>query len=432
MGLFFKKNKGDINPKEGELQYLVTNYLGHNATLKINGKLNVPNGYEFVIGKRGKVLDKFTEGEHFFSYANLPYSCRKYGIDKIENGKQKDSFTCECYFVDKGLRAGKFKTYRKVEMGTRAYGLFKASVYGMYTYKVVNTHEFMQSLLNEYDYIKTGEAEDIVAGWVDDLVVSVLERNNFMLTDVVANSPIIAEKLKIAIGKLFTVAGLEIVDVEIYKYKLPKEYQEESDKNIANQQAIKQGRINEAEQANTNSSSTNQEDGDKTEQGKELLNNESEEENQNAISEQSFADELKAFQDENLSMIYTKEELQERERLQKLQNETKEEPKINQEFQDDKQISQDANNQENLQESYVPFGNFVISKENNFNTEEIKNRVKNEENKPKERTFVDLNLDKLYDNEKPKTKRCLRCGGENDINADHCILCGEQFYGDDE
>lgn len=432
MGLFFKKNKGDINPKEGELQYLVTNYLGHNATLKINGKLNVPNGYEFVIGKRGKVLDKFTEGEHFFSYANLPYSCRKYGIDKIENGKQKDSFTCECYFVDKGLRAGKFKTYRKVEMGTRAYGLFKASVYGMYTYKVVNTHEFMQSLLNEYDYIKTGEAEDIVAGWVDDLVVSVLERNNFMLTDVVANSPIIAEKLKIAIGKLFTVAGLEIVDVEIYKYKLPKEYQEESDKNIANQQAIKQGRINEAEQANTNSTSTNQEDGDKTEQGKELLNNESEEENQNVLSEQSFADELKAFQDENLSMIYTKEELQERERLQKLQNETKEEPKTNQEFQDDKQISQDANNQENLQESYVPFGNFVISKENNFDTEEIKNRVKNEENKPKERTFVDLNLDKLYDNEKPKTKRCLRCGGENDINADHCILCGEQFYGDDE
>lgn len=431
MGLFFKKNKGDINPKEGELQYLVTNYLGHNATLKINGKLNVPNGYEFVIGKRGKVLDKFTEGEHFFSYANLPYSCRKYGIDKIENGKQKDSFTCECYFVDKGLRAGKFKTYRKVEMGTRAYGLFKASVYGMYTYKVVNTHEFMQSLLNEYDYIKTGEAEDIVAGWVDDLVVSVLERNNFMLTDVVANSPIIAEKLKIAIGKLFTVAGLEIVDVEIYKYKLPKEYQEESDKNIANQQAIKQGRINEAEQANTNSTSTNQEDGDKTEQGKELLNNESEEENQNALSEQSFADELKAFQDENLSMIYTKEELLERERLQKLQNETKEEPKTNKEFQDDKQISQDANNQENLQESYVPFGNFVISKENNFDTEEIKNRVKNEENKPKERTFVDLNLDKLYDNEKPKTKRCLRCGGENDINADHCILCGEQFYGDD-
>lgn len=432
MGLFFKKNKGDINPKEGELQYLVTNYLGHNAVIKMNGKLNVPNGYEFVIGKRGKVLDKFTEGEHFFSYANLPYSCRKYGIDKIENGKQKDSFTCECYFVDKGLRAGKFKTYRKVEMGTRAYGLFKASVYGMYTYKVVNTHEFMQSLLNEYDYIKTGEAEDIVAGWVDDLVVSVLERNNFMLTDVVANSPIIAEKLKIAIGKLFTVAGLEIVDVEIYKYKLPKEYQEESDKNIANQQAIKQGRINEVEQANTNSSSTNQEDGDKTEQGKELLNNESEEENQNVLSEQSFADELKAFQDENLSMIYTKEELQERERLQKLQNETKEEPKTNQEFQDDKQISQDANNQENLQESYVPFGNFVISKENNFDTEEIKNRVKNEENKPKERTFVDLNLDKLYDNEKPKTKRCLRCGGENDINADHCILCGEQFYGDDE
>lgn len=432
MGLFFKKNKGDINPKEGELQYLVTNYLGHNAIIKMNGKLNVPNGYEFVIGKRGKVLDKFTEGEHFFSYANLPYSCRKYGIDKIENGKQKDSFTCECYFVDKGLRAGKFKTYRKVEMGTRAYGLFKASVYGMYTYKVVNTHEFMQSLLNEYDYIKTGEAEDIVAGWVDDLVVSVLERNNFMLTDVVANSPIIAEKLKQAIGKLFTIAGLEINDVKIYKYKLPKDYQQESDKNIAAQQALEQGRINEAEQANTNSSPTNQEDGDKTEQDKELLNNESEEENQNALSEQSFADELKAVKDENLSMIYTKEELQERAKAQKVQNQTSEEPANAPTSQIDDQTKEENNQttpkEDKSQDSYVPFGNFVISKEETDEAQEIKNRVKYEENKPKERTFVDLNLDKLYDNEKQQTKRCLRCGGENDINADHCILCGEKFY----
>lgn len=432
MGLFFKKNKGDINPKEGELQYLVTNYLGHNAVIKMNGKLNVPNGYEFVIGKRGKVLDKFTEGEHFFSYANLPYSCRKYRIDKIENGKQKDSFTCELYFVDKGLRAGKFKTYRKVEMGTRAYGLFKAGVYGMYTYKVVNSHEFMQSLLNEYDYIKTGEAEDIVAGWVDDLVVSVLERNNFMLTDVVANSPIIAEKLKQAIGKLFTIAGLEINDVKIYKYKLPKDYQQESDKNIAAQQTLEQGRINEVEHTNTNSSPTNQEDGDKTEKDKELLNNEIEEENQNALSEQSFADELKAVQDENLSMIYTKEELQERAKAQKVQNQTLEEPANAPTSQIDDQTKEETNQttpkEDKSQDSYVPFGNFVISKEETDEAQKIKNRVKYEENKPKERTFVDLNLDKLYDNEKQQTKRCLRCGGENDINADHCILCGEKFY----
>mgnify|MGYP004690393829 FL=1 len=437
MGLFFKKNKGDINPKEDELKCLVTNYLGHNAVIKMNGKLNVPNGYEFVIGKRGKVLDKFTEGEHFFSYANLPYSCRKYRIDKIENGKQKDSFTCELYFVDKGLRAGKFKTYRKVEMGTRAYGLFKAGVYGMYTYKVVNSHEFMQSLLNEFDYIKTGEAEDIVAGWVDDLVVSVLEKNNFMLTDVVANSPIIAEKLKIAIGKLFTVAGLEIVDVEIYKYKLPKEYQEESDKNIANQQAIKQGRINDIEQANTtNENQTSNSDANNDESNKENLDVDMQEENQKDNKEQSFADELKAFQDENLSMIYTKEELQEREKAQKVQNQTSEEPANEPTSQIDDQTKEETNQttpkEDKPQDSYVPFGNFVITKEENFDAEEIKNRVKNEENKPKERTFVDLNLDKLYDNEKQQTKRCLRCGGENDINADHCILCGEKFYGNDE
>lgn len=436
MRLFFKKNKGDINPKEGELKCLVTNYLGHNATLKINGKLNVPNGYDFVIGKRGKVLDKFSEGEYFFTYANLPYSCRKYGIDKIENGKQKDSFVCECYFVDKGLRAGKFKTYRKVEMGTRAYGLFKANVYGMYTYTVVNSHELMQSLLNEFDYIKTGEAEDIIAGWVDDLVVSVLEKNNFMLTDVVANSPIIAEKLKIAIGKMFTTAGLEIKDVKIYKYKLPKEYQEESDKNIANQQAQEQNRIKDSQQSNTNNEQVDENVDNKTEQNKEPSSGEIEEE-QIDNTEQSFANDLKAVQDENLSLIYTKEELQERANLQKAQNQIKEETENQQQSLTKEQNNEKAKNdvvknEEHSQDSYVPFGNFVISKEDNFDAEEIKNRVKYGENKPKERTFVDLNLDKLYDNEKPKTKRCLRCGGENDINTDHCILCGEKFYGDDE
>ena len=64
------------------------------------------------------------------------------------------------YLVDLGLRAAEFKTYRKVEMGTKAYGIFKAHVFGVYSYRVVNVREFLQSLLNQYDYIKTGEAEE--------------------------------------------------------------------------------------------------------------------------------------------------------------------------------------------------------------------------------------------------------------------------------
>lgn len=395
---FFKKNnKFDICPKVEELESLVTNYSGRNGVIKINGKLSVPENYEFLIGKKGKVTDKFSSGEHFFAYSNLPYSCRKFGIDKMENGKQKSAFNCDYYFVNKNLMAGKFKTYRKVEMGTRAYGMFKVGVFGMYSYRVTNSQELMQSLLNEFDYIKTGEAESIIESWVDDLVVPVLEKNNFMIDDVVANNPIIAEKLKQAISKLFVSAGLEIVEVKIYKYKLPKQYQEQSDKIIAEQQNID----------------------NKPENDKQDIKEEQIEQSENITSEDKTDEnnqDLQAVKDENLTLIYTPEELE----MRALKENAKESEKGN--------ISDKPLQGEEINHDYVPFGNFVIKQEDTIDLNSIANLVKNEENKPKERTFVDLNIDKLYDTKEQKIKRCLRCGGENDINADHCILCGERFF----
>lgn len=368
MGLFWHKNKFDICPKTEQLNCLVTNFFGAGGVVKINGKLVVPAGYEVVIGRRGKVADKFVEGEHFFSFANLPYCCRKFGIDKIENGKQKDKFSADVYFVDKGLRAGKFKTYRKVEMGTRAYGIFKAHVFGMYSYKVVNSLEFVQSLLNEFDYIKTGEAEDILESWVDELVVSALEKNNFMIDDVVENKPIIAEKLKQAISKTFDKAGLEICSLEIYKYKLPKKYQQESDDNIARMQAEKQKELGLAEQAELEPTIQVQSEAPKEEtslQQEALLQTMSEVEENNEIAE-----------------VRQKKE-------------------------------------------YVPFGNFVIKeKEDSL---QINSNIQQEKTVINERTFVDLNLDNLYEDNKEKTKRCMRCGEENDVDAKNCSLCGEKF-----
>lgn len=395
---FFKKtNKFDICPKVEELKSLVTNYSGHGGVIKINGKLFVPENYDFLIGKKGKVTDKFSSGEHFFSFSNLPYSCRKFGIDKMENGKQKTTFPCNYYFVNKNLMAGKFKTYRKVEMGTRAYGMFKVGVYGMYSYKVTNTHELMQSLLNEFDYIKTGEAESIIESWVDDLVVPVLEKNNFMIDDVVANSPIIAEKLKQAISKLFVSAGLEIVDVKIYKYKLPKQYQEQSDKIIAEQNNIN----NKLENAKQDIKEEVAEQSENTE-----VKEKADENNQD----------LQSVKDENLTLIYTQEELE----MRASKEQTKETEIAS--------LTAEPLQNEEIKHEYVPFGNFVIKEESEQDANNIINLVKNEENKPKERTFVDLNIDKLYDTKEQKIKRCLRCGGENDINADHCILCGEKFF----
>ena len=63
---------------------------------------------------------------------------------------------------------------------------------------------------------------------------------------------------------------------------------------------------------------------------------------------------------------------------------------------------------------YVPFGSFVIENANNNNC--LK----------KEKTFVDLSLNELY-NSAENTKRCLNCGTENNKDANSCIICGEKF-----
>lgn len=361
MGLFGFSKRHDICPKEKELKGIVTNYNSHTSKIKINAKLVVPQGYYFVLGKKGKVADKFEEGEHFFNYANLPYLCRKFGIDKIKDGKRSDKINVDMYFVSKEIFGGKFKTYRKVEMGTKAYGIFKAHVIGVYSYKVLDVREFMQSLLNVYDYIKDGEAEDIVESWVNELIVKELEKNNFILPDVIANNPIIENTLKVAVEKLFRIAGLQLLELKITRYKLPKEYQEECDKIMfgnfevenknESQQTIVEEKNNQTLQEN-NSQEIEENQGNIVEKNEETITQE------NAI--------------ENAESGYVE---------------------------------------------YIPFGSFTFQKK----------EIKAEEIKKPTRTFVDLNLDKLYDGNEKSFKRCLNCGAENNLDASHCSLCGEKF-----
>lgn len=396
---FWNKNKHDICPNEKDLKTLVTNYLGANSKIKNNSKVTVPEGYFCVLGRRGKVADKFDTGEHFLNYANLPYMCRRFGIDKLKDGKQAEKFPCNIYFVSKELQPGKFKTYRKVEMGTRAYGIYKAHVYGMYSYKVTNPQELLQSLLNEYDYIKTGEAESLIEAWVNDLVVSCLEKNNFVITDVVNNNPIIAESLKKSISKLFDTAGLELCDLKIYKYKLPKQYQAQSDEILAKQ--LGQEKV------------VNEEN---------IINNQQKEETQKIFDENT--QNIQTNQQEN---EITKEQSTEdiASRLNK-NNSTQENSIKNNKVENigsiDENVQREYNQHVN-QSDYVPFGNFVINigSIENLQNDDIQ---KAQKQKPK---FVDLNLDNLYADKRLNTKRCLNCGAENNKNSDRCVLCGEKF-----
>ncbi len=412
MGLFGFKNKYDISPKEKNLHGIVSTYMVGGA-IKINARLVVPIGYIAVIGKNGKVLDKFEEGEHFFNFSNLPMMCRKYKIDRIEDGKQKSVFNADLYYISKSTFSGKFKTYRKVEMGTKAYGKFKAHVFGEYIYKVNDPKEFMQSLLNEYDYIKTGESENIIESWVNEVIVSELEKQNFIINDVIANNPIIANALKLRISKMFAIAGLELLELKITKYKLPKKYQEQYEGNLKNTQTEPQ----------TNNNLSENEDGV-------ILQNAQTQETQNAITEKQDNGIIQENQkQENHKQQYYQYESIEGDvadannLLEEFKIGTKEEKRskeigLQENKKEEALLQKEDNYTTSKQDEYVPFGNILIEE---TTLENIK------ENEIQEKTFVDLNLNELYNSESKNIKRCLNCGAENINSANHCIICGENF-----
>ena len=438
MGIFSKKF--DICVKDKELKSIVTNYSKVDV-IKINAKLDVPNDYEFVIGKKGKVLDRFNQGEHYFTYANLPIMCRKYGFDKMVKGQQKREISANLYFVSKAVFAGKFETYKKVEMGTRAYGFYKTKLRGVYSYKVKDSKEFMQSLLNEYDYIKTGEAEKMLEYWVSEHITKELEANNFILSDIIANSPNVAQTLKSGLSKFFSIIGLELLEFKITKYILPKQYQDDSDRNIQKQNLQSENEDDQNQEIYKEEKDDNLSDENSN---NEWDNNKSEIQDANNWND-GFEDALSSYelarleqykamgieQDAKDAQNLLKEFgiIKNEEICGKRQEEVKvlkqldipndvggEEEQYCYDEKSDKYLNQNNNNKV---DSYVPFGSFIIEDSN-------KGIQQNEKNKAKEKTFVDLTLSELYTTN-ANTKRCLNCGAENKINARHCILCGDNF-----
>lgn len=417
MGIFGFKEKYDINPKEEELKAFITNYNKVDV-IKMNAKLIVPNGYIFVIGKKGKACDKFEAGEYFFNTSILPYMCRKFKIDKIKDGKSQDKIPAEMYFINKDLRGGIFKTYRKVNMGTKAYGFYSVKVMGMFTYRVADAGELMQSLLNEFDYIKTGEAEGIIEGWANETIVNELENQNFILKDVIANSPQITEVLKDKLSKIFKTAGLELVDLKITKYTLPKEYQAESDYNIKMQEnatvATNMPLEHEEQKASEDVSDEPEYENDDIAndifEAKKLLKEFGIGEDEQPINKEPLTEEFDSSLDIDEGVV---EQLIEHDLDEDAILQSNDTAPLN---------SSDAVIAADVDDGYVPFGDFVISETD----EEEKKIAKNVQPK---KTFVDLSLNELY-NDSANTKRCINCGTENDINANHCILCGEKFNTD--
>lgn len=380
-------SKGEIKPDISKMGGLITVYPLKSGIVKINTKISIPEGYDFALGYKGHALDVFHTSENVLSFANLPECCRKLKIDKKDDdGKLKNKFKANAYFVNLKEYEYSWETYEKAEIGGRL-GIYRIGAIGNIKFSIKETKLFMQSMLNEFDYIKNGEAEEIFRNYLSQSIVRCFQKYNFAINDIVSNSVNILEKCKQDVSKMCLKIGISLIDFEINDYILPKKLKK---------QFLAQKEKREQEKGNyDNNNIANQKEDSKEEDSK-----------QDSKAEDSKGD-SKA---KEISFSQTKQ----------VNNETQQEfeiPKI------------ECEEKVNEQNEYIPFGNFQIDKigDKKIESHEIKTEsIEIDENGTQ---FVDLNIDNLYKDKKDtnKTKRCLACGAENDESREYCILCGEKL-----
>lgn len=229
--------RSDICPEEEKLKDIVTPYALKNGAIKVDTKLVVPQNCAFVLGHNGKALDCFREGEYVLCAATLPECCKKLKIHKPDkNGNLKKKFKVDAYFMNFKEYIFVFNTGKCVEMGNRAMGIFTAGAEGKIKIAINDPRQFMTSLLAEFAYLRSGEAQKIVESWVEDCVIHCFRKNNFALSELISINPLIMEKCKTDVSLILAKQGLLVLEFEFTNFLLPKKYQKEYNENKQKQQ----------------------------------------------------------------------------------------------------------------------------------------------------------------------------------------------------
>lgn len=373
----------DINPDPTKLVGFVTPHPIKGGAVKMNSKVVVPQGYAFVLGHNGRALDAFREGEYFMSPAVLPECCKKLKIHKMDKkGNIKKKFKADLYFVNLKPFEFEFKA-AKTEMGNRAMGIFSAGSEGTVRISVKEPRDFVASLLNEFAYLRNGEAEKIVKSWIEENVTDVFRKNNFALSELISNNPMIEAKSKSDVAMMLSKQGLVLENFEFTYFTLPKKHQKEYLENKKKtQEEQKNEQENEEIVENVSSEETEQVQVEKHIEVEKVTENEDFADNTYmpfgnlTIFEQTkSADKQDVFKDEKQNEVEEKKEMS---------NDCEEE------FE---------NSCENVEEKH--------------------------EEKPSEQ-FVDLDIDNIIKQEE-SGKRCLKCGATNELDAKKCTVCGNKF-----
>lgn len=241
MGILSKLKQifsNDITFDPSSATGVVTPVKVKGGKIKLDSKVIVPEGFGFALGHGGKVLDCFSSGEYFLSVSTLPVCCKKLKIHKIDkNGKMRKSFKADTYFIKTTPFEFSFSSLEKAELGQAKTGIFKVGLSCKLNLCVMNLSTFMSSLLDEYSYLKVGEAEKLLRIFTSEYVVSILNKYNFSLFEFVNINEEIETTLKGELGQKFEKIGLKLLDIYEIHYDLPRKSQKEYENNLKNKQS---------------------------------------------------------------------------------------------------------------------------------------------------------------------------------------------------
>lgn len=383
MGIFanFKKMfSKDICPNESELLGVVYPYPTKGHQIVLGTKVQIPEGFDVVFGHNGKVLDFMSAGTVELTLANLPKCSQKLKLNKQDkNGNYKKKFKAEMYFVNKKDNSITLTTYDKAELGNRANGIFTCGLIVNILFKVNDSQRFMEVLLNEYDYIKINEAEKILKCITSDILISILNKYNFAISDIVAQNPVIIQSIKDELAKRYTKLGLVLAELCDLKFILPKKYQKKYEDKLEyakQSQNINQPKIEETQNQDAQVSQNEEPKIDNIEEYIPFGNIQIETQNENIVEKDEKNDIEKNTQTS----------------VKQQENEI-----INQQTNVEQQENETSNAQTNVEQK---------------------------ENKNPNEQFVDLNFENIFENEQnPKGIKCLHCGYINSVDNTYCEIC---------
>ena len=201
----------DIRLKQDIGKYLVFPYPLKGGRLWLDKKAVVPENTVLAIATRGRILDILPPGEHKLTTEILPGANAKFKLHKPDkDGKPQINFKAFAYIVNTSQpHEFPFATYKKIRYDNEIDGKFWAKIDFSITFQISDAKKFLKSLMCEYAYLKTGEAESILRAWLSEFTTTELARISYRRTDFENHANEIETHLATKLTKLLADIGIK-------------------------------------------------------------------------------------------------------------------------------------------------------------------------------------------------------------------------------